>query len=91
MTITLSPEQEEIVAEAIRSGAYSSPGQVIGRALESLVTDEQWLVGRRDEIDAKLGRAIAQLDRGEGIPGDVARARLQARKREWLEANGHHA
>ena len=36
MTITLSPEQEEIVAEAIRSGAYSSPGQVIGRALESL-------------------------------------------------------
>jgi predicted transcriptional regulator len=33
---------------------------------------------------ARIERGIAQLDRGEGIPGEELRARLEKRKAAWL-------
>jgi Arc/MetJ-type ribon-helix-helix transcriptional regulator len=36
MPIILRPEHEQLVAEALRSGAYQSPDEVIKRALELL-------------------------------------------------------
>ena len=36
MPITLRPEHEQLIAEALRSGAYQSPDEVIKRALELL-------------------------------------------------------
>jgi Arc/MetJ-type ribon-helix-helix transcriptional regulator len=84
MTITLSPEHEETIARAIRSGAYENPGQVIERALEVLRSEDEWLTENKEVIDEKIGRAIAQLDRGEGIAGDELPRRLEKRKAAWL-------
>jgi len=36
MTITLRPEHEKAIAQAIQSGAYENPDSVIERALEVL-------------------------------------------------------
>lgn len=87
MTITLTPKHEKLVNEAIRSGAYSNPGEVVGRALEILSSEDEWLRSQRQIIDEKIGRGLAQLERGEGIPGDGARARLQDRKSTFLQKN----
>lgn len=39
-----------------------------------------------DAINEKIGRAMAQLQRGEGIPGDDLSDRLEKRKADWLDA-----
>ena len=70
MTIQLKPEQEHRIAEALRSGAYQSPDDVIDRALEVLHERDEWLTANRQTVDAKIRTGIAELNRGEGIPED---------------------
>src|ERR1039457_3741785 len=43
MAITLRPEHERAITQAIQSGAYHSPDEVIERALEVLRSEDQWL------------------------------------------------
>ena len=80
MTIQLKPEQEHRIAEAVRSGAYQSPDDVIERALEVLHERDEWLMANRQAVDAKIRRGIEELDRGEGIPEDKLDAHLRALK-----------
>jgi len=42
---------------------------------------DRWLLDNRDLINAKIRRGIEQLDRGEGIPGDVAKSDCSSEKR----------
>ncbi len=76
MTIQLKPEQEHRIAEAIRSGAYQSPSDVIDRALEVLHERDEWLTANRHTVDDKIRKGIEELDRGEGIPEDELDAHL---------------
>ncbi len=89
MAITLTPEQEKLVAQAVETGAYRSPDDVIDRALEALRSQDEWLLENRDSIDAKIERAISQIDRGEGIPDEQLRERLAKRKSAWLAEHPH--
>ena len=41
-----------------------------------MAAQDRWLLENRGEIDAKIRRGIAQLDRGEGIPEDQLDAYL---------------
>lgn len=82
MTIQLKREQEDRIAEAIRSGAYRNPDDVIDRALEVLHEQDAWLMANRQAIDAKIRRGIEELDRGEGIPEDQLDAHLERLKAE---------
>jgi Arc/MetJ-type ribon-helix-helix transcriptional regulator len=84
MTITLRPEHEQAIKEAIRSGAYRNPDEVIDRTLQLLRAKDDWLFENRDALNAKIDRANAQIDRGEGILGDELRTRLEIRKVAWL-------
>lgn len=77
MTIELKPNQENRIAKALRSGAYSSPDDVIDRALEALHEQDEWLLAHRQGIDAKIHRGMAELERGEGIPEDELDAYLE--------------
>jgi Arc/MetJ-type ribon-helix-helix transcriptional regulator len=80
MTIQLKPEQEHRIAEALRSGAYQSPDDVIERALEALHERDEWLLANRRAVDAKIRRGLGELERGEGIPEDKLDAHLKALK-----------
>jgi putative addiction module CopG family antidote len=80
MTIHLKPDQEHRIAEAVRSGAYQSPDEVIDRALEALHERDQWLTANREAIDAKIRQGIEELDRGEGIPEEELDAHLERLK-----------
>jgi antitoxin ParD1/3/4 len=70
MTIELKPEQEQLVEDALRSGAYRSKEDVIERALAVLHEQDEWLTLNRSDVDARIRNGIAQLGRGEGIPED---------------------
>jgi putative addiction module CopG family antidote len=83
MTITLRPEHEKVVEEAIQSGAYRSPEEVIERALEVLRSEDTWLLDHKDEIAEKIDRAFGQYERGEFFSAEESRADMEKRKAAW--------
>jgi putative addiction module CopG family antidote len=76
MSIQLKPEQEQRIADALRSGAYGSEDEVIDRALDALREQDGWLSAYRTAIDEKIGVGIAEMERGEGIPEDQLNSHL---------------
>ncbi len=60
MTVTLRPEHEQMVAQAIQSGAYQTPDQVIERALEAL---------RQLTRSQLAGQRIRELRKGVTLGG----------------------
>ena len=73
MTVTLSPDQERRLADVVRSGAYQNAEQVLARALEMLLAQEDWLAENRDEIAAAIELGFAEAERGEVTDGDEVR------------------
>ena len=84
MTITLRPEHEQLIAQAIQTGAYQNPEEVIGRALEMLQFQDDRLQGGKDLINEKLERAFGQFERGEFFSAEESRANMEKRKAAWL-------
>jgi Arc/MetJ-type ribon-helix-helix transcriptional regulator len=84
MTVTLSPEQERRLADIVRSGAYRNVDQVLDRALELLMAQEEWLAENRVEIAAAIELGFAEAERGELIDDDEVRSRMAARKKSWM-------
>jgi Arc/MetJ-type ribon-helix-helix transcriptional regulator len=84
MKIELKPEDAQLVQKRLQSGFFHSVDEVIHDALTSQDAEEDWLQANRSTIETKISRGLAQLDSGEGVPGNLARARLQERKARWL-------
>lgn len=57
----------EEINKKIRSGLYQSPEDVLQRALEALTLYDQV----ESDIQTNINIGRRQLDRGEGIPGEV--------------------
>jgi hypothetical protein len=76
MTITLRPDQEELLLDIMRTGGYQNAEQAIGSALQILHSQNEWLSENSGLVDAKIRQGIAQLDRGEGIPESELGAHL---------------
>jgi post-segregation antitoxin (ccd killing protein) len=88
MTIQLTVEDEKLILKRLQSGVCRSVEEVIHDALASQDAETEWLAENKEAINEKIARGIAQLDRGEGVSGEVARARLQQRKTDWLRDKG---
>ena len=84
MTITLRPEHEKLIAQAMQTGAYQSPDEVIGLALRMLHSEEEWLLDHKAEIAAKIERAFGQFDRGEFFSAEESQADMERRKAAWF-------
>ncbi len=80
MNISLTPELERLVDERVKSGRYASASEVIREGLRLLEEQEELKQQRLAEVRRKIERGIDQLNRGLGIPGPEARARLRQRK-----------
>jgi antitoxin ParD1/3/4 len=74
MAIHLNKELETEIDAKVRSGAYQSADDVIREGLE--------LINAREELRQAIAAGAAQLDRGEGIPGEQVFDELRARSRE---------
>ena len=53
MTVTIRPDDEQLIAEVIRTGAYQNADEVIARALEVFRSDEEWLGESKSAIGEK--------------------------------------
>ncbi len=84
MTIHLKPETEELIQREVQRGSCESVEEYVERAVRLLHEEEELLAREKDAIGAQIASGLAQLDRGEGVPGDVARSRLQQRKATFL-------
>jgi len=84
MTITLRPEQEKLIAQAMQTGAYQDPHDVIERALEMLRTEDEWLHDNREGIAEKIERAFGQFEGGDFLSAKQSRADMEDRKAAWL-------
>lgn len=78
MEITLSPQISKLVEQQIASGQYESIDELFETALSLLAKRDhydQWV----QEVGEKIDVAIQQLDRGEGVDGEVALSQLRQR------------
>jgi hypothetical protein len=78
MTIEIRDASLEArIQEQLPDTGPSSIDEVLLRLLDTQEEQDRWLLENWEEINAKIRRGIAQLDRGEGIPED----RLDAYRR----------
>ena len=77
MNVSLTPELEQMVAEKVESGRYTSASEVIREALRLLEEQDQLKQKRLAEVRRKIDRGLKQLDDGLGIGATEARARLR--------------
>jgi Arc/MetJ-type ribon-helix-helix transcriptional regulator len=84
VTITIRPEHEHLIVEAIENGSYQSPEDLIAHALEVLRSEDEWLDENKTAICAKIERAFGQFERGEFFSAGQSRAEMEKRKAEWL-------
>jgi antitoxin ParD1/3/4 len=88
MNIQIEPELEKIIQAQIATGRYANPEDVISKALKLLLEWEkgyqQWVEETREKVDI----AIEQLDRGEGIEGEVVISQLRDKLRKAREIQG---
>ncbi|MBO1064746.1 MULTISPECIES: type II toxin-antitoxin system ParD family antitoxin [Nostocales] len=88
MNIQIKPELEQIIQAQIAMGRYTNPEDVISKALKLLLEWDKgyqnWLEETREKVDI----AIEQLDRGEGINGDVVISQLRDKLRQAREIQG---
>ena len=89
MNVSLTPELEQFIEKEVETGMYQSASEVIRAGLRLLKAEKEpkprFMVSSMDELEEKLLVGIRQLDRGDGIPGEVAarelRDRAQARRK----------
>jgi antitoxin ParD1/3/4 len=79
MSITLKPEQQQFIQQQIALGRFESVEEVLEKALQLLSSQyleyDAWV----EDTRAKIDEAQLEIDRGEGIPLDIAMAQLRDR------------
>jgi antitoxin ParD1/3/4 len=80
MAVTLDPAAEERIQRELERGHYREPAEVIAHALNLLQAEEEWLEISKSALNLRLAESMAQIERGEGIPGDQLLEVLAARR-----------
>ena len=73
---------EVAVRQHLSTGRYASHEDVFDAFLMALREQEQWEDENLDWLREQIAIGTAQLDRGEGIPGEQAMAQIRAELRE---------
>ena len=85
MNIKIKPELEQIIQAQIATGRYTNPEDVISKALKLLLEWDKGYQNWVEETREKVDVAIEQLDRGEGINGEVVISQLRDKLRQARE------
>ena len=88
MNIQIKPELEQIIQAQIATGRYTNPEDVITKALKLLLEWDKGYQNWVEETREKVDVAIEQLDRGEGIDGDIVISQLRDKLRQAREIQG---
>ena len=69
MTVTLTAEQEQFIAEQLKGGHYRSASDVIAQSLGMLRAQEEFIRSNAAELREKIAVGIGQANRGELLDG----------------------
>jgi antitoxin ParD1/3/4 len=85
MTVTLTAEQEQFIAEQLKDGHYRSASDVIAQSLGMLRAQEEFIRSNVVELREKIASGMEQIRRGETVDGRTAiqnlREKLHQRER----------
>jgi antitoxin ParD1/3/4 len=85
MTVTLTAEQEQFIAEQLKDGHYRSASDVIAQSLGMLRAQEEFIRSNVVELREKIASGMDQIRRGEVVDGRTAiqnlREKLHQRER----------
>ena len=88
MNVTLKPEQEIFIESQIANGRFASVDEVVNVAfclLEKLSGEyAEWIEETRQKVDV----AIAEIDRGEVLDGEIVVDQLIEKFRQAREKKG---
>ena len=76
MSLTLDPATEQRIQREAALRNLEEPAQLINLALDVLTNEEAWSDEEKSALNDKLDRSLAQIERGEGTPGEQVRAIL---------------
>ena len=88
MSITLKPEQEQLIQHQVTLGRFNSTDEVLESALRLLVEQYQEYEAWVEEVRAKIDEAKAEADRGEVLLLEAIMAQLQ---KKFQQAREHQA
>ena len=81
LSITLRDEDGHFIENAVQSGSYLTPSEVVATALELLKTHEELRQIRREHLKKEVLKGIDQLDRGETVEFTAADIQRLGRER----------
>jgi len=85
MTVTLTAEQEQFIAEQLKSGHYRSASDVVSQSLGMLQAQEEFIRSNSAELREKIASGLEHIRRGEVVDGRTTiqnlRTKLQERER----------
>lgn len=88
MNVSLTPELEAMIEKRVKEGLHQTASEVVRESLRFFFKHEvefdrqqklRFVIGSKEELEAKLLEGIEELDRGKGIPGERVFAELKAR------------
>lgn len=88
MTVTLTPELEQFVAEQLKSGHYRSADDVIAQSLGMLRAQEEFIETHTDELREKIALGLDQIRKGQVVDGRKAIQDLREKLRRREAGNG---
>jgi antitoxin ParD1/3/4 len=78
-SIALNPEQQQFIQQQLSLGRFSTPDEVLNKAFQLLDAQYQEHDAWVEDTRAKINEAQAEIDRGEGIPLDIAMSQLRSK------------
>lgn len=76
MNVSLTPELDRYVEEKVKSGRYRSASEVVRESLRVMQHVEEERQARLAALRRDIDRGADELDRGLGVDGDQAFARV---------------
>ncbi|HYW09711.1 MAG TPA: type II toxin-antitoxin system ParD family antitoxin [Longimicrobium sp.] len=76
MNVSLTPELDRYVEEKVKSGRYRSASEVLRESLRAMQQAEEEREARLVALRREVGRGVDELDRGLGVNGEQAFARV---------------
>lgn len=78
MNVSLTPELEKFVAEAVASGRFRSASEVVRNSLRIMEEEERW----KNYARAKIAKGLEDVAAGRVVSKEQLLAQLKNRKRK---------